>query len=242
MKRALFIALGLLAVAGIAAFGVAVARPDLMPAWARITEPQAGEAEHSADAGLYCKEHGVPEKFCTLCHQELKEKLMLCKEHGDIPEDICTLCHPEVAKKYNIEDVPARPARALLQGMRTGEPRRRQRRRRRLVHAHNQPEGPAPSARAGSRSSRASTAVCRQPLPIVRFASAELAETIGIETAEVTEEEHAHELMANAETAYDANRYAEISPRVAGFLREVRVDLGQAVQRATCSPSSTRPR
>ena len=46
----------------------------------------------------------------------------------------------------------------------------------------------------------------------------------------VGEEEHAHKLIANAETAYDANHYADISPRVAGFIREVRVDLGQAVR------------
>src|SRR5206468_1989282 len=33
----------------------------------------------------------------------------------------------------------------------------------------------------------------------------------------------------NAEIAYDANHYADISPRVSGFIREVRVDLGRAV-------------
>ena len=60
----------------------------------------------TADAGLYCKEHGVPEKFCTLCHDELKQTLLLCKEHGDIPEDICTLCHPEVEAKHKIEMCP----------------------------------------------------------------------------------------------------------------------------------------
>jgi cobalt-zinc-cadmium efflux system membrane fusion protein len=60
----------------------------------------------SEDAGLYCKEHGVPEKFCTLCHEELKKSLLLCNEHGDIPEDICTLCHPEVEAKHKIEMCP----------------------------------------------------------------------------------------------------------------------------------------
>ncbi len=57
-------------------------------------KPASSEAAASEDAGLYCKEHGVPEKFCTLCHEELKKSLLLCKEHGDIPEDVCTLCHP----------------------------------------------------------------------------------------------------------------------------------------------------
>ncbi len=60
----------------------------------------------AADSGLYCKEHGVPEAYCTLCHPDLKTKLLLCKEHGDIPEDICTLCHPEVEKTHNIEMCP----------------------------------------------------------------------------------------------------------------------------------------
>jgi cobalt-zinc-cadmium efflux system membrane fusion protein len=46
----------------------------------------------------------------------------------------------------------------------------------------------------------------------------------------VTEERHAHRITANAAAAYDANRYAEINPRVAGFLRDVRADLGQAVR------------
>ena len=103
--------------------------------------------------------------------------------------------------------------------------------------AHNKPEAlceecalaraegkPLPTVKTGTAK------VCREPLPIVRLASAKLAQKIGIQTAEVTEEEHAHRLVANAETAYDANRYAEITPRVSGFIREVKVDLGEAVR------------
>ena len=88
--------------------------PEKLPAWARFGE----KAPAAEDAGLYCKEHGVPEKFCTLCHEELKDKLMLCKEHGNIPEDICTLCHPEVEKKYNLKMCPkghGLPEELLLQ-------------------------------------------------------------------------------------------------------------------------------
>src|SRR5262249_31932767 len=83
---------------------------------------------------------------------------------------------------------------------------------------------PLPVAKVGTAKA------CREPLPVVRLASAKLARQIGIQTAEVIEEEHAHRLIANAETAYDANHYADITPRVAGFIREVRVDLGQAVK------------
>ena len=68
--------------------------------------PPAGASATDEGYGLYCKEHGVPEKFCTLCHPELEDSLLLCPEHGDIPEDICTLCHPEVERKYDLVMCP----------------------------------------------------------------------------------------------------------------------------------------
>ncbi len=80
---------------------LAVLRPDLVPA---LTRPQG--VASSSETVLQCKEHGVPERFCTLCHKELKASLMLCKEHGEIPEEICTLCHPELRKNYGIEMCP----------------------------------------------------------------------------------------------------------------------------------------
>jgi cobalt-zinc-cadmium efflux system membrane fusion protein len=67
-------------------------------------------------------------------------------------------------------------------------------------------------------------------LPDVRLASAKLARQVGIQTAEAIEETHEHTLIANAETAYNANAYADVSPRVVGFLREVKADLGRKVQ------------
>lgn len=53
-------------------------------------------------AELWCQEHGVEEKFCILCHPEIKNdpSILLCKEHFDIPEAICTACHPELKAKY----------------------------------------------------------------------------------------------------------------------------------------------
>jgi cobalt-zinc-cadmium efflux system membrane fusion protein len=68
--------------------------------------PPVAETAVAEDYGLYCREHGVPEKFCTLCHPELSERLLLCPEHGNIPEDICTLCHPEVEPKYDLVMCP----------------------------------------------------------------------------------------------------------------------------------------
>lgn len=237
-----FFALIAVCLAGLA---IAVARPHWMPAWARINPEKlpswarfGGQPPAAEDAGLDCKEHGVPEKFCTLCHKELEDKLMLCKEHGNIPEDICTLCHPEVAKKYNIETCKehglpehfcfkcGKGPSASLNQPDDG-----------WCAAHNKPEAlcqecaqakaagePLPTQKTGTAK------VCREPLPTVRLASAMLAQKLGIQTAVVGEEVHAHKLIANAETAYDSNRYADISPRVAGFIREVKVDLGQVVR------------
>lgn len=61
-----------------------------------------GSSEASADNALWCKEHGVEEKYCVLCHPEIKEdgEMLLCKEHGNIPEAICIACHPELKEKY----------------------------------------------------------------------------------------------------------------------------------------------
>ena len=92
MKRiVLGLGLALLAVVVVGA-SVALIRPDLLPGWARTSPETAvvSASGSSADAGLYCAEHGVPEKFCTTCHPELASQLLLCPEHGNIPEDICT--------------------------------------------------------------------------------------------------------------------------------------------------------
>ena len=54
-----------------------------------------------------CREHSVPERFCTICREDRAGSLLLCKEHGDIPEDICTLCHKDAQTKYNIKMCPS---------------------------------------------------------------------------------------------------------------------------------------
>lgn len=68
----------------VAAGAIVLARPQWLPAWARIDPEvlpawarfggQDPAAEEAADAGLYCKEHGVPEKFCTTCYPEVAKK------------------------------------------------------------------------------------------------------------------------------------------------------------------------
>jgi cobalt-zinc-cadmium efflux system membrane fusion protein len=228
MKRTHAAAAALLLGLGLIGLSVAVIRPS----WQR---GRSG-LDQSTSAGPYCQEHGVPEKFCPLCHEELTRTLELCKEHGNIPEDICTRCHPEVQKKYNI--VMCSKGHGLPREFCVGCGK--------VSSAsaawpddgwcatHNKPEAECPECASDPRKIGPVAAgdvprACRQPLPLVRVASAKLARQVGIRTAPVTEETHSHCLTANAETAYDANHYAEMSPRVAGFLREVRADLGQEV-------------
>jgi cobalt-zinc-cadmium efflux system membrane fusion protein len=216
MKKALLVALATVGIIAIAGVALAFVRPDLMPAWAK---PKAPTQAQTADNGPFCDEHGVPEKFCTICHPELKEKLLLCPEHGNIPEDICTLCHPDVKKKLNIETCEHGLPKHfcyLCKAEKGGD------------QTSNNLINDGYCAEFGEAGPDG-LLKCKL-LPIVRLASAEVATDAGLRTAPVAEEEHVHELFANAETDYDANRYAEIHPRVAGFLREVRLDLGQSAK------------
>lgn len=237
MKRFLAIGLAVIASALIIGAAVATSRPNWLPALIRtrlmIDAGQGGNP--SDDAGLYCKEHGVPEKFCTLCHADLAQSLPLCEEHGNIPEGICTQCHPGAEEKYNIRMCPnghglpqefcsrcgtGRSASAALPD--DG-----------WCAAHNKPEANCAECKFDPKSHNAAparTKACRQPLPTVKFATPDLAERIGIETAVASAEDHAHTLIANAETAYDGNRYADVTPRVSGFLREIRADLGKGLK------------
>lgn len=204
---------------GVAAAGLVLLKPGIFSKLG-VAESKAGKVDY----GLFCDEHGVPEKFCTLCHPELKKTLLLCAEHGGLPEDVCTKCHPENAAKYDLKPCEhGLPAHFC--------PR---------CHPENFKEGGSASAGPdlvddgwcaafGDENPAGGPKVCTF-LPMVRLGSAELAEDVGLKTASVSEEEHSHELTANAESAYDANRFAEITPRVRGYVSEARVDLGDVVK------------
>ena len=89
------------AVVTLAALIVAVAAGCSDAARSQSDGKPAGGSSAAPVAELMCPEHGVTEKFCTICHPEIKNdpNILLCKEHYDIPEDICTACHPELKAK-----------------------------------------------------------------------------------------------------------------------------------------------
>ncbi|KAJ3057907.1 hypothetical protein HK102_010794, partial [Quaeritorhiza haematococci] len=170
-------------------------------------------------------------------------KLMWCEEHG-VPEDICTLCHPEVKGKYNVttceHGLPAEFCPKCGKGQAPN-----------LVkdgwcEEHNQPEATCPQCKAkateepeeptkrkesGEGKEQAEKKADIRPLSIVKLKQPGLAGKIGLKTAPATEERHAHQLRGNAEAAYNASRYAEVRPRIAGFAREVKVEAGDEVRR-----------
>jgi len=91
------LAVALVLCAGAVAAG-AIATRGGRPLWLGllVKNPQP------VDAGLFCHEHGVPEKFCTLCHEELKTRLPICTEHK-LPEAICTICDPQAEQRYGLK-------------------------------------------------------------------------------------------------------------------------------------------
>jgi cobalt-zinc-cadmium efflux system membrane fusion protein len=234
MRRPFLVSSAVILALGFIGFRIVLARPSWLPGWARFgfRVPAAQD-----DAGLDCREHGVPEKFCTLCQEELSTTLILCQDHGNTPEEICTRCHPDAQKKYRNAMCPKGHGLPREFCVECGK----------VTSAwaslpddgwcatHNKPEAECPECAQEPRklgpgvAGEASRKCCR-PLPIVRLARAKLVRQVGIQTAPAVEENHTHCLLANAETAYDANHYSEISPRVAGFLRVVCADLGQKVE------------
>ena len=237
MKRIVAIPLiGAVAVA-LAGVGLAWARPDLMPSWARLA---ARPRRHRPTRGCTATSTASRRSSAPSATRSSRDRLLLCKEHGDIPEDICTLCHPEVKEKYRIKMCPRSTACPSTSACECGK-------------------GPSASLDlpddgwcATHNLPEALCAECaEEPRPIGPGAAGAAGVDLGVPPALADRparlgqarpagrhrdggrrprRTHAHTLSANAETAYDANHYAEISPRVGGFLREVRVDLGQAVR------------
>lgn len=188
---------------------------------------QSASASRTAD---WCNEHGVPESLCVICHPELKDKLLWCREHG-LPEDLCTICHPERADQFVLcseHGLPqshcpqcspafARSARELPQSGDADATRSR------------------PSLRPDPTPARSKAAAdTDQPpskLSPVRLASRRIAQDAGIEVATARLLVISDTVTGNGMVTYNANRYAEIHPRVEGILRDVQVDVGDQVRR-----------
>jgi membrane fusion protein, heavy metal efflux system len=91
--------------------------------------------------------------------------------------------------------------------------------------------GHARESGSGGREDAHEPGPCRRLLPIVRLSSGDTARRIGLEAGTAVGRRHSHRISANAEIDYAAHNYAEVRPRVAGLIREVRADEGQRVRK-----------
>jgi len=152
----------------------------------------------------FCSGHGVPEALCTKCNPAVivafKSTGDWCAEHN-IPESQCTICNPDLTSSREGEVKPASPPPS--------------------VELVRRPQLP--------RSQRPPSVTCRTNTVKIQIRSPEIARAAGLEYVRVKSRDVTETLLCNAEITYDANRYARLSSRAPGVVREVSKDLGQTV-------------
>ncbi|MHC4872808.1 MAG: efflux RND transporter periplasmic adaptor subunit [Planctomycetota bacterium] len=72
---------------------------------------------------------------------------------------------------------------------------------------------------------------CQNYKVIVKFRNETIAQAAGLEYQRVSAQKVVETIYCNGETSYNKNRYAQLSSRVRGVIKEVNVDLGKAVQK-----------
>ncbi len=155
----------------------------------------------------FCKGHRVPEAVCTKCRDDLEEAFRSegdwCEGHG-LPESHCEACNPGTLEKYeSSQATPAQP---------TEEPKL-------AVFTQDTPRVRAfPSLACTSDSS------------VIRLTNASVAESVGVVIEEVQRGKLRKTLEAPATVEYDARSHARLAPRAAGFVVEVRRNLGDRVE------------
>lgn len=205
-------------------------------------------------AGDWCKEHGLPETQCVKCHPDVKERWdklnpnkgsgnappsdeqhgalpsppalvpqatgETCEAHG-IPRDVCTRCTPQLVGSFKKtgdwcaeHEVPESQCTKCNSALRE-----------RIAADFNQKYAALP------RSQRPPSPACTNDKTKVRLVSADMTRRTGLTFSEVARQPLTHSVTCNAEIAYDGNRFAQLSSRVPGVVREVRVDLGAKVAR-----------
>lgn len=215
MKKLLPVAAGAFLVTAGAAFIIIAEHQGWLPGGTRTGSPAScphglsGEDCPFCDPGLVerrgqCAEHGVPEALCTRCNPSLiaafKANGDWCAEHG-LPESQCMICHPELVRAGSVT-TESLP-----------EP---------TVKILSNPEM--------LRSRRPPAVACATETLRVQFASRDIAATAGLEYSRVERREITETVVTNAELAFDGNRFARLSSRAPGTVREIRADLGDRIE------------
>jgi cobalt-zinc-cadmium efflux system membrane fusion protein len=181
---------------------------------------------------LECTRHKLPERACPFCDPGVIVARGMCAEH-EVPEALCWKCDPRLVAAFRAEedwcDEHLRPE--SLCPICTGTSRLALAEAR--IERARAARGPAPSAAefAGTpRSQRAPAEACKTEQIKVVLASTDTVRQAGLVLATAQRRALQETIAANVELAYDGNRYAQLSSRVAGVIHEVRADLGERVR------------
>lgn len=172
----------------------------------------------------FCRGHGVPEAVCTKCRDDLEAAFRAegdwCNGHG-LPESHCEACNPGTLDKYqssNAKPVQSAQATPEVAVFKSDAPR-----------SQAQP-GVAVIKSDVPRSQAAPSLACTTDSSVVRFASNDVANRVGLQFDEAQRTKLRKTLDAPATVEYDSRAHARLAPRASGTVIEVRHDLGDRVE------------
>jgi cobalt-zinc-cadmium efflux system membrane fusion protein len=192
---------------------------------------------------LWCREHGVYEDECFICHPELAQKKtaqeqqrrdpnrLWCSEHG-VYEDECTICHPEIAQP---KAKTGHEHHEHGEGVSEHD-----------VHNHAHDDHSSGHVMVGGelfcnehRVLERECAICQPELAAqlkpgesmkVRFPSREAIVKANVQTTAPGVGNIRDEVSFPAQITFDQNHYAHISPLADGVVLKVYVEVGDKVK------------
>ncbi len=183
---------------------------------------EIGSAESEVDSADWCAEHAIAESACPYCNPTLIEELGWCAGHA-VSEAMCWICNPAIIAAYKAvgdwcggHDLPE--SRCLECNPELAE-----------ATSGTDTEEPAAEV-AVPRYQRPPSVTCTTELLTVNFEREAVAQEAGLEFAIVGAQSLARTLECNAILDYDGNRFARLSPQVAGVVKTVAKDLGDQVE------------
>ena len=203
-----------------------------------VTRPGSAPpaAAHTADPADWCGGHGLPESKCTVCNPQLTEGFKAagdwCDEHG-FPESACPVCNP-IAPPGSTAASPASAADwcgehglpeskctlcnpELIDGFKAAGD---------WCAEHSLPESACPICNPVAPPEGVKAWV---PGTRIRFRTAELEATVGIQTTLATHGTLQMGVQATGQITFDEDRVAEVRAPSSGVVRELRAGLGDTV-------------
>lgn len=198
-----------------------------------VTFPNVGPAPVAQD---WCGGHGLPESKCTKCNPSLVSKYKAagdwCEEHG-YPESACPVCNPQsppagsVTADWCVEHRIAESkctkcnTELVAQYKKSGD----------WCAEHGFPESVCPVCNPQPIPDGAPGSGSFVPGTKIRFRSADVEKTAGIETVPARKASVGSGVSCTARIDYNRNALADIRALVPGVVRELRADLGQKVKK-----------